>query len=101
MTVQPTPEQRRRARAIRRQLRTSHRRTLGDRARELLATGGTREEIARTIATRLDALIPLAELGPVGVVAEALDGVVLYLLAWIVVGEVMRASERTRPKRTP
>ena len=91
MTVQPTPEQRRRARAIRRQLRTSHRRTIGDRARELLATGGSREEIARTIATRLDALIPLAELGPVGVAAE---GVVLYLLAWIVVGEVMQARGR-------
>lgn len=101
MTVTPTPAQRRRAREIRASLQREHRRALGDRARELLATGGTREEIARTIATRIDALIPLAELGPVGVVAEALDGVVLYLLAWIVVGEVLRASKRTRPKRTP
>lgn len=94
MTVTPTPDQRRRARAIRRQLQREHRRTIGDRARKLLAAGGSREEITRTIATTLDAMIPLAELGPVGVVAEALDGVVLYLLAWIVVGEVMRARGR-------
>ena len=94
MIVTPTRDQRRRARAIRRQLQREHRRTIGDRARELLASGGSREDIARTIAATLDTMIPLAELGPVGVVAEALDGVVLYLLAWIVVGEVMRGRSR-------
>ena len=89
-----TPAHRGRARALRRRIPYAHRRTLGNQARELLAAGGSKEEVARQIATTLDALLPLGAMGPLGVVLEAVDGVVLHLVALIIIGEVERAQAR-------
>ena len=91
MIVQPTRQQRQRARTIRRQLRRAHRRPLTLRVRELLGQGQTPEQVASTLAPLIDALLPLAALGPIGVIAEVLDGPVAWFLVRLVAAECQRA----------
>ena len=91
MTVTPTRAQRRRARAIRRALRRAHRRPLTLRVRELLATGQTPEQVADALAPVIDALLPLGALGPIGAVAEVLDGPIAWWLVKLIAAECQRA----------
>ena len=80
MVVQPTRADRKRARAIRARLRREHRRPLALRARELLGEGMTPEEVAST-------LVPLGALGPIGAVAEIVDGAVAWVIVWLIAKE--------------
>lgn len=91
MIVSPTPADRKRARAIRARLKREHRRPLTLRARELLGEGMTPEEVASTLAPVIDALVPLGALGPVGMAAELVDGVIAWVVVLIVAREVQRA----------
>lgn len=95
MTVTPTRQQRQRARAIRRQLRRAHRRPLTLRVRELLGQGQTPEQVADALAPMIDALLPLAALGPIGVVAEVLDGPVAWFLVRLIAAELTRSRPTT------
>lgn len=82
-----TPEQRARARALRKQIqkaKRAHRRPLFVKIRELLSSGMTPEHIANTLAPVIDQLLPLAALGPVGVVVEVFDGPVAWLTVYAI-----------------
>lgn len=100
MIVSPTPADRKRARAIRARLRREHRRPLALRARELLGEGMTPEEVASTLAPVIDALVPLGALGPVGMAAELVDGVIAWVVVLIVAREVARATRARRARAT-
>ncbi len=101
MVVQPTRADRKRARAIRARLRREHRRPLALRARELLGEGMTPEEVASTLAPVIDALVPLGALGPIGVVAEIVDGPIAWVVVLIVAREVARATRARRAQAKP
>jgi formaldehyde-activating enzyme involved in methanogenesis len=80
-------------RAARRRLPTAH---LKPGIRAQLTAGMSPEAIARAVADAVDGLIAFDRIvpGPVGVVAELLDGPVIYAAALVLVCEVRRAMER-------
>jgi hypothetical protein len=87
------PLDRQRIRAARRRLPTQH---LKPGIRAQLSAGMSPEAIARAVADAVDRLIAFDALvpGPVGAVAEVLDGPVIYAAALVLVREVRRAMER-------
>jgi hypothetical protein len=95
-TEAPMPAQpldRQHIRAARRRLPTAH---LKPGIRAQLSAGMSPEAVARAVADAVDGLIAFDRIvpGPVGVVAELLDGPVIYAAALVLVREVRRAMER-------
>jgi len=62
----------------------------------LRADGVDDDEIARTVAVWVDDLLPLGIFGPVGMVAEVLDGPIAYAIARLIL-----ASVKKDPKPLP
>ncbi len=49
--------------------------------------------IARTVAVWVDALLPLGTFGPVGMVAEVLDGPIAYAIARLILASVKKGPK--------
>lgn len=56
-------------------------------------SGLTDDEIARVVAAEVDALLPLGIFGPVGAIAELVDGPVAYVVARLILASVKRPAE--------
>lgn len=101
-----TPTDRRHARQVRKRARVAleHARNQRPDALTFLRTltrayqdsGQTDDEVARNLATAVDVLLPFGAFGPVGMVAEVLDGPIAYAIARLIL-----ASVKKGPKSLP
>ena len=54
------------------------------------AAGRTDDDLARHVADNVDGLLPLGAFGPVGMVAEVMDGPIAYAIARLILASVRK-----------